>query len=119
MVYSLQKFRHYLLGGMFKFFTNHSVLKYLVNKIVLEGWICRWLLLFQEFTFEVIFKPRRLHVGPDHLSWLETGDNEGSLDAQLPDADIFWVEAILDYLADITTYLTMGQCPQHYTLIQK
>jgi hypothetical protein len=32
MIYALQKFRHYLLGGHFKFFTNHSALKYLVNK---------------------------------------------------------------------------------------
>ena len=119
MVYSLQKFCHYLLGGKLKFFTYHSTLKYLVNKPVLEGRICRWLLLFQEFTFEVIFKLGRLNVGPDHLSWLETGENEGSLDDQLPDADLFWVEVIPDYLADIATYLTTGQCPQHYTLIQK
>jgi len=46
MVYSLQKFRHYLLGGKFTFFTDHSALKYLVNKPVLEGRICCWLLLF-------------------------------------------------------------------------
>ena len=32
MVYALQKFRHYLLGGHFKIFTDHSALKYLVNK---------------------------------------------------------------------------------------
>lgn len=32
MVYVLQKFRHYLLGAHFKMFTNHSTLKYLVNK---------------------------------------------------------------------------------------
>jgi hypothetical protein len=47
MVYALKKFRHYLLGGHFKFFIDHSTLKYLVNKPVLEGRICRWLLLFQ------------------------------------------------------------------------
>ena len=94
MVYSLHKFRHYLLGGTFKFFTDLSALKYLVNKPVLEGRICRWLLLFQEFTFEVIVKPRILNVGPDHLSRLENGENGGSLDDQLPDADIFRVEAI-------------------------
>jgi len=27
MVYALQKFRHYLLGGNFKMYTNHSTLK--------------------------------------------------------------------------------------------
>jgi hypothetical protein len=37
MVYALQKFRHYLLGGHFKNFTHHSTLKYLVNKPVLGG----------------------------------------------------------------------------------
>jgi hypothetical protein len=46
MIYSLHKFRHYLLGSHFKYFTNHSKLKYLVNKPILEGRICRWLLLF-------------------------------------------------------------------------
>jgi hypothetical protein len=45
MVYALQKFRHYLLGSHFKMYTDHSALRYLVNKPVLGG-ICRWLLLF-------------------------------------------------------------------------
>ena len=35
MVYALQKFWHYLLGGHFKMFTNHSTLKYFVIKPVL------------------------------------------------------------------------------------
>jgi hypothetical protein len=46
MVYALQKFQHYLLGGHFNMFTDQSTLKYLVNKLVLGGRICRWLLLF-------------------------------------------------------------------------
>ena len=46
MVYVLQKYRHYLLGGHFKMYTDHSALKYLVNKPMLGGRICRWLLLF-------------------------------------------------------------------------
>jgi hypothetical protein len=64
MVYALQKFRHYLLGSHFKMYTNHSALIYLVNKPVLGGRICRWLLLFQEYDFEVIVKPRKLNAGP-------------------------------------------------------
>ena len=63
MVYALQKFQHYLLGGNFQMYTHHSTLIYLVNKPVLGGKTCRWLLLFQEFDFEVIFKPGRLNVG--------------------------------------------------------
>jgi hypothetical protein len=40
MVYALQKFRHYLLGKHFKMFTDHSALKYLINKLVLGRRIC-------------------------------------------------------------------------------
>jgi len=45
MVYALQKFRHCFLGGHFKMYTDHSALKYLVNKPVFGAMICRWLLL--------------------------------------------------------------------------
>ena len=68
MVHVLQKFRHYLLGGHFRMFTDHSSLQYLVNKPVLGGRICRWLILFQEFDFEIVVKPGRLNAGPNHLS---------------------------------------------------
>jgi hypothetical protein len=68
MVYALHKFRHYLLGKHFKMFTDHFSLKYLVNKPVLGGRICRCLLLFQEFDFEVIVKLGKLNAGLDHLS---------------------------------------------------
>jgi hypothetical protein len=47
MVYALHKLRYYLLGKHFKMFTNHYALKYIVNKPVLWGRICRWILLFQ------------------------------------------------------------------------
>ena len=48
MVDVLQKYRHYLLGGHFKMYTDHSALKYLFNKPVLWGRICKWLLLLKE-----------------------------------------------------------------------
>ena len=86
MVYGLQKFRHYLLGGHFKMFTDHSTLKYLINKPVLGAGICRWLLLFQEFDFEVIVKPGKLNLGLDQLSWIESGEEPTSLEDNLPDA---------------------------------
>jgi len=73
MVYALQKFRHYLLGAHFKMFTDYSVLKSLVNKPILGGTICQWLLLLHEYDFEVVVKPGRLNYGSDHLSRIEIG----------------------------------------------
>jgi hypothetical protein len=83
MVYALQKFHHYLLGGHFKMFIDHSMLKYLVNKPMLGGRICRWLLLFQEYDFEIMVKPRRMNKGLDHLSRLEHGEEPTSLEDTL------------------------------------
>jgi hypothetical protein len=80
MVYALQKFRHYLLGKHFKMFTDHSALKYLVNKPVLGGRIYRWILLFQEFNFEVIVKPGKLNAGLDHLSRVTDGEEPTNLE---------------------------------------
>jgi hypothetical protein len=40
MVYALHKYRHYLMVKHFKMFTDHSTLKYLINKPVLGGRIC-------------------------------------------------------------------------------
>jgi len=37
MVYALHKYRHYMLGGHSKMYTDHSTLKYLVNKPMLGG----------------------------------------------------------------------------------
>ena len=54
MVFALQKYRHYLLDNPFTFYTDHQALKYLVNKPLHHGRICHWLLLFQEFEFEVV-----------------------------------------------------------------
>jgi hypothetical protein len=97
MVYALQKFHHYLLGGHFKMFTDHSALKYLVNKPVLGGRICRWLLLFQEYDFEIIVKTRRMNKGHDHLSRLEHGEEWTSLEDTMLDAQLLAIRNIDDH----------------------
>ena len=98
MVYMLYKYRHYLLGGHFKMYTDHSTLKYLVNKLVLGGRICRWILLFQEYDFEVVVKPGRLNAGPDHLSHIETGEEPTNLEEGLPDAQLLLCTSQMEIL---------------------
>jgi hypothetical protein len=71
-------------------FTDHSTLKYLVNKLVLGGRICRWLLLFQEFDFEVTVKSGKLNVGPDHLSRVTNIEEPTSLEDNFPDIQLFF-----------------------------
>jgi hypothetical protein len=119
MVYSLQKFRHYLLGKNFNMFTDHSTLKYFVNKPVLGGRICRWLLLFQEFEFEAIFKPGKLNVGPNHLSRITNGEEPMNLEDNFLDTKLFLVQVADEYFADIIQYLSIGIAPQEFNTAQK
>jgi hypothetical protein len=73
---------------------DHSTLEYLVNKLVLEGRICRWFLLFQELNFEVKVKPRKMNSWIDQLSRIETREFGGLLDDQLLDSELFRIEAV-------------------------
>jgi hypothetical protein len=102
---------HYLLGKHFKMFTNHSCLKYLVNKIVLGGRIYRWLLLFQEFDFEVIFKPGKLNEIHDHLSRITNGKEPANLEDNFHDVQLFSVQITGGYFVDINEYLSTGMAP--------
>jgi hypothetical protein len=119
MVYALKKFKHYLLGQHFKMFIDHSALRYLVNKPVLGGRICRWLLLFQEFDFEVVVKPGRLNAGPDHLSRITNGEEPSNLEDHFLDAQLFSVQIIDEYFVDIIEFLSIGFSPKEYNTMQK
>ena len=41
----VQKFRHYLLGKLFHFYVDHQALIYLINKVLIQGRMMRWMLL--------------------------------------------------------------------------
>jgi len=108
MVYVLQNSRHYLLGRHFKMHTDHFALKYLVNKLAMGQKIYRWLLLLQEYDFEVIMKPGRLNVGLDHLSQIETGEEPNNLEEGFPDAPHFVVCIADNILQILSTFLLRG-----------
>ena len=107
------------MGAPFKMFTDHSALKYLVNKPELGGRICRWLLLFQEYDFEIIMKPGRLNARPDHLSQIDSGEEPSNIEDNLPDAQLFSIQITYNYYADIIHFLTIGLAPAEFTKHQK
>jgi len=119
MVYALQKFRHYLLGSHFKMYTYYYALKYLVNTPVLGGRICRWLVLFQEYDFEVVVKPGKLNAGLDHLSCILIGEDASNLDDNFPYPRLFAVRVVDDYFVNIVAYLSTSMAPFEMTVAQK
>ena len=71
--------------------------------------------MFQEFEFEVIIRPRKANVGPDHLPRIESGEDLTGIEDDLPDAHLFRVEAIPSELVEIGQYLQEGKAPDHYS----
>jgi hypothetical protein len=71
--------------------------------------------LFQEFEFEVVIKPDKHNVGLDHLLRIKSEEAGHKLDDELPDAQLFRVEAVSDQLVEIEKFLTTGQAPTNYT----
>ena len=57
MVFSVKKYRFYFLLSKVVFFVDRMVFRYLVNKPDLSMQIARWISLFQEFDYEVVYKP--------------------------------------------------------------
>ena len=100
-------------------YTDHSALKYLVNKPVLGGNICWWLLLFQEFDFEVIIKPGWLNVGPDQISRIESGEEPTILEDNLPNVQLFAVTMVDKKFEAIIHLLTTSYVPEGFTTTQK
>jgi hypothetical protein len=119
MIFSVQKFRHYLLGYKFTFHVDHDALKYMINKPQLSGQIARWVLLLQEFNFTIQVRPGKSHANADHLSRINLELGSEPINDDFPDAALFQVEVIPTEYADIIHFLSTGQFPIDYSEKQK
>ncbi|XP_055687229.1 uncharacterized protein LOC129792342 [Lutzomyia longipalpis] len=68
VLYSIEKFRQYLVGARFVVETDHSALQWLLRQKEARGRLARWILRLQEFDFEVRHRPGRENIVPDALS---------------------------------------------------
>nr|GEU92961.1 reverse transcriptase domain-containing protein [Tanacetum cinerariifolium] len=71
VVYAFEKFRSYLIMNKRIMHTDHSALKYLFAKKDAKARLLRWVLLLQEFDFEVLDTKGAENLAADHLSRLE------------------------------------------------
>ena len=115
MVYSVQNFRHYLLGYSFVFYVDYDALKYMINKPQLSGRFARWMLLLQEFTFTIHVRLGKKHANADHLSRLTNELGGNPIPDSFPDANLFVVNVISKDYADLIQYLTHHTFPPHFT----
>nr|GEW64511.1 reverse transcriptase domain-containing protein [Tanacetum cinerariifolium] len=71
IVYAFEKFRPYLVLSKSIVYTDHSALKYLLNKQDAKLRFLRWVLLLQEFNITILDKKGSENLAADHLSRLD------------------------------------------------
>ncbi len=91
-IFALHKFRHYLLGNKFVFYVDHMALVYLVSKPQVLGIIVKWLLLFLEYDFIIMYKLSRIHVIVAALLKLLDNIHSTSVPNKTIDVSLFYIE---------------------------
>lgn len=118
VIYAINKFRHYIAGYPTFVHTDHSAIKYLMNKSVTNARVTRWLLLLQEFDITIVDRPGKENVVADFLSWIKNDDNT-LVDDSFPDEYLFAVFSHSPWYAYIANYLVAGKLPSHLSHREK
>nr|GEV59877.1 reverse transcriptase domain-containing protein [Tanacetum cinerariifolium] len=71
VVYAFEKFLPYLVLSKSIVYTDHSALKYLLNRQDAKPRLLRWVFLLQEFNITILDKKGSENLAADHLSRLE------------------------------------------------
>jgi hypothetical protein len=112
-VYAINKFRHYITGYSVFVHTDHSAIRYLMNKSITNGRVTRWLLLLQEFDISIIDRPGKENVVTDFLSRLTNEGETIPVEDNFPDEHLFVLSTNTPWFADVTNYLAASRLPQH------
>jgi hypothetical protein len=119
VVYAINKFRHYIMGYEVFVHTDHSAIKFLMNKPITNGRITRWLLLLQEFNITIIDRPGKENLVADFLSRIQNGSENDPVDDSFPDEHLFSISTNSPWFTDIENYLAIGKFPQHLSSWEK
>jgi len=89
VIFAINKFRHYITGYELFVHTNHSVIKYLMNKPLTSSRATRWLLLLQEFNIAIVDRPGKSNVVSAFLSRLDNPGEATPVNDDFPDEHLF------------------------------
>ena len=114
VVFTLEKFRSYLIGFKVIIFSDHAALRYLLTKKDAKSRLIWWILLLQKFGIKIRDKKGSENVVADHLSRLiiESSKEFFSLHDAFPNEQLFHIFQI-PWFADIVNYLATEQNPVH------
>ena len=121
IVYSLEKFRSYLVGSKVIIYTDHAAIKYLLTKPDSKPRLIRWVLLLQEFDVEIRDKKGSENVIADHLSRLvneEVTSKEKEIWESFSDEALLYIQQ-RPWFADLANFKAAGVIPEGFNWQQK
>jgi hypothetical protein len=119
VVHAINKFRHYITGYEVFVHTNHSSIRFLMNKHVTNARVTRWLLVLQEFNITIIDILGRDNIVVNFLSrFIHTGDN-APVDDNFPDENLFAISTYIPWYAYVANYLVTIKLPQNISPREK
>lgn len=121
VVFAFDKFRPYLVGTKVVVFTDHSALKYLMEKKDAKPRLIRWILLLQEFNLTIKDKKGSENVVADHLSRLPLEENnvdKKEIREEFPDEKLLAIRN-LPWYANFVNYLASKYIPPEFNFQQK
>ena len=132
-LYAFEKFKAYLLGSKIIVYTDHATLKYLLSGKKVKPKLIWWVLLLQEFDWEVKDKKGTENKVADHLSRIVQWGEHTEIDDAFLEEQLYVVQAnalinfvlrgqpdegrrkdasnIEPWYADIINDLTTGELP--------
>ncbi|XP_059301873.1 uncharacterized protein LOC132053786 [Lycium ferocissimum] len=123
IVFAFKKFRAYLLGTHVIVHTDHAALRYLMTKKDAKPRLIRWVLLLQEFDFEVKDRKGCENQVADHLSRLEEGGRPSDgleINESFPDEQVMAGSYdMIPWYADFANYHASDIMPEDLNFHQK
>ena len=110
--FAINKLKSYLLGAKVVVYIDHAALKHLLTKKDAKPRLIRWILLLQEFDFEIKDKKGVENLVADYLSHMSTAETmELLINEFLRDDMLLKVETSHPWYVNIVNFMISGYVP--------
>ncbi|RDY13721.1 Retrovirus-related Pol polyprotein from transposon 17.6, partial [Mucuna pruriens] len=119
IIFSLDKFRSYLLGSKIIVFSDHAVVRFLLKKPDAKSRLIQWILLLQEFNIVIRDKKGAENSVANHLSRITRENDLMPIKDKFPDEQLLQINMPTPWFADICNFVTASQFPPEASRLYK
>ncbi|RDX75376.1 Retrovirus-related Pol polyprotein, partial [Mucuna pruriens] len=119
IVFTLDKFRSYLLGSKIIVFSDHAALWFLLKKPGAKPKLIRWMLLLQEFDIEIRDRKGVENSIADHLSRIEGENDPMPIRDDFPNEQLLQMNKITPLFVDICNFNVAPMFPPEASRLYK